>query len=55
MKNRDFSSAYVYQEETAQFLLKLTNFFGREAVGNRGRVMKEQLCKPIIDIRSLEV
>lgn len=47
MKNRDFSCAYVYQEATAQFLLKLTNFFTRGAVGNRGRIMKEQLCKSI--------
>lgn len=47
MKNRDFSCAYVYQEATAQFLLQLTNFFARGTVGNRARIMKEQLCKVI--------
>lgn len=47
MKNRDFSCAYVYQEATAEFLLKLADFFARGTVENRARIMKEQLCKLI--------
>lgn len=52
MKNRDFSCAYVYQEATAQFLLKLTNFFARGSDANRARIMKEQLCKLILLFKS---